>query len=84
LFCPAGASTPPLPAAAATATAGVAALSPLSLLTPARVLHTIVEFSNLPVKIVFIKGGCAVPIIVAPDIKDISVPQEDGITRQPR
>ncbi len=80
LFPPAGASTPPLPAAASIATAGDASLSLLSLLTPTCVLHGIVKVSNPPVNIASIESGCAVAIIVAPDIDNTSILREDGIT----
>jgi hypothetical protein len=69
----------PFPTAAATAAAGVVALSPPSLLIPACVPHAIVEV-NPPINIASDDSGCTVAIVVAPDINDVSVPWEDGIT----
>jgi hypothetical protein len=36
--------------------------------------------SNSPVNIASVKGKCAVAIVVTPDINDVSVLWEDGIT----
>jgi hypothetical protein len=61
------------------AAAGVATLYPPLLLTPASTPHAIVKVGNPPVNIASVDGGCAVTIVVAPDINNISVPREDGI-----
>jgi hypothetical protein len=70
----------PLPTAASTDATSVAALSPPLLLTPAWAPHAIDEVGNPLVNIASVNGGFAVAIVVAPNIKDVSVPQEDGIT----
>ncbi len=58
----------PLPTATATATTGVAVLSPPLSLTPARAPHAIVKVGNLPANIASVNGGCAVAIVIAPNI----------------